>query len=101
MITNHKTCRRWALLLLSLFVCGCNLPMWRSGDQPPRPVDAASNWHGMPPNQQNGMQPLLDQPTQLPTPRVLSPNEQISLMTQHLANAEDNRKVLASRLQMV
>jgi hypothetical protein len=100
MKTNRRSCGRIASLLLSLFICGCNLPLWGGGGHGPHVVDGVGNYHGAPGYQTKVVQPL-DQPTQLPEPRVLPPNERISLMSQQLANAEDNRKVLAGRLQMV
>ncbi len=93
---------RSLVLLLPLAVCGCSLMPWASpgagGDM--GTSDAVSRWQS-PQKAQPGGGPARADEQSLPQPRVYPPNEQISLISQRLMAAEDDRKVLVARVQLL
>jgi septal ring factor EnvC (AmiA/AmiB activator) len=79
---HYRRCRRTGLLALVL-VCGCAMPpMGPQGD-----TGFAAGFRGP----KSSIQP--------PPPQIASPNEQVAQMAQRLAVNDDDRKVMAARLQ--
>ncbi len=92
-----KTAATTALLLL---VCGCAIPSWLSDPNGLRPAETVSRWQGAPGTGQPGSAQHPDG-TLLAQPRTPPVNEQIALMSQRLGSADDDRRVLTARLQLV
>jgi hypothetical protein len=96
MLANRGTLKRWLVPWSLIVAFGCSLPAGHSPGAQPTVADSVSQWWGAahpehPPEQE----------MPLPQPRTLPMNEQISMMSQRLASAEDDRKVLASRLHLI
>jgi hypothetical protein len=88
----------WILPLSLMVASGCSLPKGDANAPPSHNSDSISQWLGAShPGQPAGG----DQATPLPQPRMMPMNEQISMMSQRIASADDDRKVLASRLHLV
>jgi hypothetical protein len=96
MFANPRNLNRWIVPWSLIVVCGCSLPAGHSPGTQPTVVDSVSQWWGAAHPEQPPEQAM-----PLPQPHSLPMNEQISMMSQRLASAEDDRKVLASRLHLV
>lgn len=95
---NRRHVRRGIMALLFCAVCGCTFPSMHPADPPLPNADTVSHWQApQAPGgtaKADGAQPLL-------APRPFPANEQFAQMSQRIASVEDDRKTLATRLQMV
>ena len=101
MFGNSGKLKPFLVPLSLLLVCGCSLPLWQKDEAPLHSADTVSQWQGAPQQGPGGPGAHPDPALPLHQPRPLPMNEQISQMSQRLASADDDRKVLASRLHMV
>jgi hypothetical protein len=101
MLGNSEKFNPCIVSLSLLMICGCSLPLWQKDEAPLHSADTVSQWQGAPQQGPGGPGAHPDPAMPLHQPRPLPMNEQISQMSQRLASADDDRKVLASRLHMV
>src|SRR5438552_18991019 len=102
---RNQRCCRWSGglgTLLLLCVCGCVGPMFGGhGGQGGAAADGgfAAQWQGGRPGLKVPGQNAPPGPQQPAPVQAAATNDQIGLMTQKLQVTEDDRKVLAARLQ--
>jgi exonuclease VII large subunit len=94
MLGNRRVAQLIGEFWLLLLACGCSTP-----DTGLPAADPVSHWQAPHPSQPGGTSSS-DPATPLHQPRPLV-NDQNSLLSQRVASAEDDRKVLAARLQLV
>jgi hypothetical protein len=101
MFTNPRTVTQYIASLALCVVGGCSVLPWHSDEEAPHHGDAVSHWQTPAPLAPAEPAQNADAATPLHQPRVLPMNEQLSLMSQRVASAEDDRKVLASRMHII